>query len=82
MVTEKGDFILNKKVADWAILKYGKDGYQRKFAEDLGCDESLVSQWFSKKKPKKPSDNYARIIALMTGLDDVKIFDRTIERSS
>jgi len=76
MVIEQGDYKINPKIKEWLKLK-GWD--QRELANQINCHESLVSQWFNEEKPKKPSWNYARKLALMSGFDDVIIFDRNIK---
>lgn len=78
-VIEAGDFRLTEKLNQWLQLK-GWD--QRKLAAELGCDESLVSQWQANKNPKKPSWQSLRKLCLLTGLDvgDLLTFDRSMEK--
>ena len=74
----KGAFRITGKLQDWLKLK---DWTQRKLAEELGCDESLISQWLDEKKPKHPSWQMLRKLCLLTGLDsELLIFDRDIEQ--
>lgn len=78
-VIEKGAFRLTPKLKQWLDLK----GWtQRELAKEIGCDESLISQWYQEKKPKKVSPHYMRKLCLLTGLDvgDLETFDRDINQ--
>jgi transcriptional regulator with XRE-family HTH domain len=76
--TMKGAFRITEKLKDWLALK---SWTSRQLAEELGCDESLISQWLNKEKPKHPSWQMLRKLCLLTGLDtELLIFDRDIEQ--
>jgi len=79
MLVEKGAFKITDKVKKWLDLK---SWTQRRLAEELGCDESLISQWFDEKNPKKPSWQSLRKLCLLTGLDisELLTFDRGMEQ--
>jgi len=73
-----GAFRLTEKLNEWLRIK---DWTQRQLAEALGCHETEISQWFT-KKPKHPSWQILRKICLLTGLDisELLTFDRNIEQ--
>lgn len=74
----KGAFRITEKLKEWLSLK---EWTQRKLAEELGCDESLVSQWMNKENPKHPSWQMLRKLCMLTGLDsELLTFDRDIEQ--
>jgi len=75
----KGAFKITEKLKGWLQLK----GWtQRQLAEELKCDESLISQWLDEKKPKHPSWQMFRKICDLTGLDPKELidYDRDIEQ--
>lgn len=75
----KGAFRITDKLEGWIRLK----GWtQRQLAEELGCDESLISQWLDEKKPKHPSWQMFRKLCLLTGLDASELItlDRNLEQ--
>ena len=74
----KGAFRITGKLQEWLKLK---DWTQRKLVEELGCDESLISQWLDEKKPRHPSWMMLRKLCLLTGLDtELLTFDRDLEQ--
>lgn len=75
----KGAFRITEKLTKWLELK---NWTQRQLAEELGCDDSLISQWVHKDKPKHPSWQMLRKLCLLTGLDisELLTFDRDIEQ--
>lgn len=80
MIIETGAIKLTNKLDQWLELK----GWtQRKLAEEIDCDDSLVSQWFNYKNPKPISNHYLKKLCLLTGLDvgDLLTFDRELEQA-
>lgn len=75
----KGAFRITEKLSGWLDLK---NWTKTKLAEELGCDESLISQWMNKDKPKHPSWQMLRKLCELTGLDisELLTFDRDIEQ--
>ncbi|RJO64194.1 MAG: XRE family transcriptional regulator [Candidatus Omnitrophota bacterium] len=75
----KGAFRITGKLNKWMELKGWN---QRQLALELGCDDSLISQWLDEKKPKHPSWQMLRKLCLLTGLDasELLTLDREIEQ--
>lgn len=75
----KGAFRLTEKLNLWLELKGWS---QRDLAREIGCDESLISQWSHTRHPKAISSSYLRKLCLVTGLDvgDLITFDRNLEQ--
>lgn len=77
----KGDIrVKEEALMGWAQIK-GLN--QQGLAKVLGCDDSEVSAWFSKKNPRVPSRQMQRKICFLTGFDigDFLTFDRSIEQA-
>ena len=72
----KGAFKVTDKLKTWCDIKGWS---QRRLAEELNCDESLISQWFSGKK--HPSWQMLKKLCWLTGLDvsELVTFDRTAD---
>ena len=80
MIIENGAFKITDKLKQWLELK---EWDQRKLADELKFDESLISQWLSEDKPKKPSWQALRKLCLLTGLDvsELITFDRNLKQA-
>jgi len=74
----KGAFRITNKLKDWLVLK----GWtQRQLAEELGCDDAVISRWLDEMKPQHPSWQMLRKLCHLTGLDtELLVFDRNIEQ--
>lgn len=73
-----GAFRITQKLVDWMKLK---NWTQRQLAEELACDESLISQWLDEKKPKHPSWQMLKKLCDLTGLDtELLAYDRELEQ--
>lgn len=79
----KGAFRITEKLTKWLELK----GWtQKQLAEELGCDDSEISQWcVGKENPKNikhPSWQLLRKLCLFTGLDasELLTLDRDLEQ--
>lgn len=77
-VKMKGAFRVTDKLKDWLTLK----GWtQKQLAEELGCDDAIISRWLDEKNPKHPSWQMLRKLCFLTGLDtELLVFDRNIEQ--
>lgn len=71
----QGAFKVTEKLKKWLELK----GWtQRQFADELGCDESVVSRFMDPNTPAHPSWQMLRKLCIMTGLGigEILAFDR------
>lgn len=77
--TNKGALRLTPKLKIWLELK-GWD--QRDLAIELGCDESLISQWYRANNPKQISSAHLKKLCRLTGLNvgDLMTYDRKTDQ--
>jgi transcriptional regulator with XRE-family HTH domain len=79
MIVETGAIKLTDKLRQWLEIK----GWtQRQLSEELRIDETLISLWFDKTSPRRPTWQQLKKVCLLTGLDigDLMTFDRNIQQ--